>query len=884
MKKGFLLFLYIIASKIMFANHIIGGEIYYTYVGKGVSATSHVYKITLKLYKGGSGANLDVVVPITIFRSTSGASIKGQVYTKKYATLEGPFEVNYFSTDPCIYPPEDVNYQYGLYTVTVDLQESSYGYIIAYQRCCRDASIKNLKQPGEQGATYFTKIPGRLNATAPLSVINSSPKFSNNDSALVCRFSKFTLNFSAVDDDGDNLTYQFVAAHRGAGNIKDGIKCTEYRPDPACFPFEDCLYEQGFSETSPMGPNVTINPSTGIISGVAPGAGLYVVAVMCYEIRGSIIIGFHYKEFLIKVSAACSAVTAQLNTRPVSCDSFTVNFQNDAINNRISVDYFWNFGEPSSGVNNTSLLAAPAHTYSQAGDYKVKLKVSIGGNCADSAETIVKIYPGIRPDFDVFGECKNTAILFTDKTQADYGNITSWEWNFGDIISGFDNMSLLQNPSHVYSYANNYTINLKVESSKGCIDTVSKFITVKNSPQFSVFPKDTLICTIDTLQIGVIGLGSVQWSPNYMISNTSFQSPLVSPDVNTIYKIKFTDAFGCGATDSVIINVTDKVYQGNNYDTVICEKDPIILRLSSNALYYTWTPDNGTLSNTVIKNPTVTLSGSTATVYNVVGKISDKCFAENSITVTPVPYPVPVAPDVNVCAGESVQLQATGGSIYNWNPKTFLNNSTIPNPLAIKPSASVIYTLTVKDILGCPKPVQKTVRLNVIKINANAGPRDTSVVLGQPLQLDAGGGTSYLWLPDNRWLSNTAIGNPVALPQNNIEYIVRVSDRGCVGLDSINVKVYFVAPDLYVPNAFTPNRDGLNDIFRPVLLGIKSLDLFQVFNRFGQVIYNSTAVAKGWDGTFGGRPQESGTYLWIAKATDYTGKKIQRKGSLILIR
>jgi PKD repeat protein len=558
MKLSVLLFLLIATSKSICASPIIGGEMYYTYVGKGVSATSHVYKITLKLYREKNNENFEYLLPITIFRSLTGASIAGPVYTKNYAVLEGPFQVNYFSADPCVSPPEDVSFQYGLYSVTVDLQESSYGYIAAYQRCCRDTSVINLEKPGEQGATYFTKIPGRINSTSPLSVINSSPRFSNNDSALVCRFSKFKIDFSAVDADGDNLTYQFVAARRGGGNEKDGLKCNYFRPDPACFPFDNCIYKKGFSETSPMGPGITINPSTGIISGIAPDAGKYVIAVLCYEIRGTIIIGFHYKELLITVSASCSAITAQLNSMPVNCDSFTVHFKNDAVNAGLNANYFWDFGEPSSGVSNTSLLTTPAHTYITAGDYKVKLKVSLNGNCTDSAETIIKVYPGFRPDFDILGQCKNTPIQFIDKTQADFGNITKWEWDLGDW-GGQNNTSSLQSPTHVYFYPNDYTVTLKAQSSKGCVASVSKPFKIKNTPLFQVFPKDTLICTVDTLQINVVGTGIVRWKPAYMIDNVISPTPLMSPDVTTTYKISFTDAFGCTATDSIKINVTNGI-------------------------------------------------------------------------------------------------------------------------------------------------------------------------------------------------------------------------------------------------------------------------------------------------------------------------------------
>ncbi|MBL0144833.1 MAG: gliding motility-associated C-terminal domain-containing protein [Chitinophagaceae bacterium] len=478
---------------------------------------------------------------------------------------------------------------------------------------------------------------------------------------------------------------------------------------------------------------------------------------------------------------------------------------------------------------------------------------------------------------------QNTPIQFNDLSQHDFGTIFKWTWNFDDPSSGANNTSTIKNPTHIFANSGTYHVTLLVESDKGCSATIPQDVVVQDKPAFTVFPKDTLICTVDTLQISVTGTGSVTWSPNYMISDVNSQTPLVSPDVTTTYAVLFTDAFGCKGNDAVKINVVDRVTQGSDYDTTICTNDAVILRLNSNALYYTWTPNDGTLNSTSIKNPTATPLSQT--YYHVIGKISDKCFAENTIKVTPVPYPTVVAPDVSICFGKSTQLQASGVSSYNWSPRTFLSSTTIANPQVINPTNSVLYTLTVRDILGCPKPVQKTVRLNVVKIIANAGPRDTSVVLGQPLQLNATGGTNYLWINDTRWLSSTIIHNPIALPQSDIEYIVQVSDiNGCFAFDSIRVKLYRVSPGLYVPNAFTPNSDGKNDIFRPIVLGIKSLDLFQVYNRFGQMVYSGTDITQGWDGTFGGRPQDPANFVWIAEATDYTGKKIKRKGNVILIR
>ncbi len=122
-------------------------------------------------------------------------------------------------------------------------------------------------------------------------------------------------------------------------------------------------------------------------------------------------------------------------------------------------------------------------------------------------------------------------------------------------------------------------------------------------------------------------------------------------------------------------------------------------------------------------------------------------------------------------------------------------------------------------------------------------------------------------------------------PRNDIEYIVRVSNNaGCFDRDSIRVHVFKIKPDLLVPNAFTPNGDGKNDVFKPIAIGMKSIDVFMVYNRWGQMLYSGSGNSAAWDGTFAGRKQETATYVWYAEGVDYLNNKIKRKGSVILIR
>jgi gliding motility-associated-like protein len=866
------------------ASHIVGGEVFYEYLGVGTLPNSNSYRITVRLF-----TDCDQLCGGTTTVSCPPSTIRIGIFNN-FAPYTSAFfrniplgiqpRIELANYPPCIDIKPRVCYQVNTYTTVIDLPITANGYRVVYQSCCRDVTVNVQPDPttlsGQPGATYEAMIPG----TNVLPVGHNSCAVVNlRDTSLICPNTYFNLFFDAFDADGDSLSYHFVAAYKGSRQISG--------PDiPAAPIYNRVDYQFGYAGYIPLGNFVTIDPNSGLISGRAPNrSGRYLVNVIIREWRNGNKIAEHGKDFLVRIDN-CVIPNAYLRPRPSYCDSFTVVFQNDG--NDINVQKWeWFFGDPSTGSNNYSTLQNPSHTFSSAGKFTIKLFLNRGLDCADSTEREISVYPGFKPDFKQIGECVYTPIQFIDLTKTDSGTVNFWEWHFYDPIINRVDTFRIQNPYYTFLTAGLLPFDFIVGNSKGCMANLRRYVKVRATPVLNPYPKDTLICTVDTLQIGVTATGTIVWSPNYMIDNVNTLTPLVSPDISTTYTATITDTFGCKGSDSIRINVVDKVTQGSDYDTIICSGDAIKLRLNSDALYFSWLPNDGSLNNATNKNPVASPKVNSVTIipYTVIGKISNKCFAQNTINVKVVPYPNPIANDVSVCFGKSTQLNASGGSIYNWSPRAFLSSTIINNPKVINPTTSVLYTLTVKDTLGCPKPVQKTVKLNVVKINANAGPRDTSVVLGQPLQLFASGGTNYLWLPNNRWLSSTIIYNPIALPQSNIEYIVQVSDvNNCFAFDSIRVKLYTVKPGLYVPNAFTPNGDTKNDYFKPIALGIKSLDKFDVYNRWGQLVYSNTDLERGWDGTFGGRQQDPATFVWIAEATDYTGKKIKMKGTVVLIR
>lgn len=1079
---------------------------YYEYLGPGINDPSKLrYKVGLNLYIDCASTLIEPTWNFSFFNGRLPYTFIQDITVSAAPdyTVNGCVLPNCY---PCINNIPPRCYKIINYETIVELAPSPDGYIVSKQRCCRITGITNIAgNSANFGATYTIKIPGFNDG--PTAPIDASPVFIFNDTAVVCGNSQFTLNYKATDADGDSLSYSFVDAYDG-GSTGAPNPGTASNP-----PYNTIPYAAPYSGSQPLGAGATINPVTGIISGTAPPNGEYVICVLVKEYRNGLYIGETRKELHLK-TAPCNPLTAVANFVPITCDGFTVNFNQSSSGNPDT--WLWNFGDPLSGVNNTSSLPNPTHTFSDTGVYNVKLIVSIAGQCTDSITKPIRVYPGFLPGFINTTPCINIPIQFTDTTYSRYGAVNSWRWDFGDPATLADT-SHLQNPTYTYTTAGTYTVELRVTNDKGCDKTYTKAITIFDNPPLSVFPadsvycgldtlqlngvgtgtfiwtpalniigagtatprvfppvprtyyakltdangcitndslkvipkfdltnaitgpiaiceedtvvlkgtsnygnnitwqwtpaatvespandttrvypvvnttytlrtrwgnnciatkthtinvtplaipnagpdafvcgggqtstqlnasggisyvwtpatglsnpnipnpiasptvptyyvvavgvagcpklrtdtvfvdvgslpvfstiNDTLICDVDTLQLTTSGTGNFKWSPNYMISSTTVASPLVSPDVPTWYRVTLTDAVGCESKDSVFVDVKDHVTLNLGGDTTICQTDGFLINISSDGLYYQWTPATY-LNFDNIKQPFARPLNTIT--YHVVSSIG-KCKSEDDITVNVVPYPVANAgPDRDICSGFSTQLNATGGSSYAWSPSTFLNNSLIANPVSVRPSANIRYIVTVRDNLGCPKPVKDTVWVIVHPpVIADAGPRDTSVVLGEPVFLHATGADNYVWSPST-WLNNPNIANPVALPQDDIEYVVTATTNdGCVGTDRIRIHLYKVDPDMYVPTAFTPNGDGNNDVLRPIMLGMKGLNYFRVYNRWGVMMYSTTEIGQGWDGRYNGKGQDPATFVWMAEGVTYKGEIKKKKGYAVLIR
>lgn len=864
-----------------YASHISGGELFYEYLGPGVAPNSDKFRVTMRLYRecNSIGAELNSEqVNIGVYLNANNNRFGVIPLIPQWDRNNAPPELkNTPGAIPCLTGDKDVCFQVGTFSNTVELPRNTTGYILSWIRFSRQELTNVADDPYPEnsvGATFITRIPGtNLVGT---SGVNSSPQFVSKDTALVCGGKNFTLDYGASDSDGDSLSYSFCAAYNGGDNSLPNP------PPPAVLSLIQLPYLSPYSGSSPLGAAVKIDPKTGIISGKAPFPGKYVVNVCVTEWRNGIPLNIHRKDFIVKVGD-CTLTHAELKPSYLTCDGFTLTFENIDPSPEIN-SYYWEFGDINNTMD-TSTQPRPTYTYADSGTYFIKLVVNRGENCSDSTVSKALVYPGFIPDFKTDGSCSLNPYQFTDLTSTKYGFVNSWRWDFGDL-SVITDTSILQNPSYKYQLAQTASITLVVTNSKGCIDTLTKPLTIPDKPTVLLPFTDTLICIRDSLQLHVssgTGTATYNWFPPVDISNTAIADPFVFPKNSAAYIVTVNDK-GCINSDTVVVNVISSVQLSIGNDTTICQTDSIQLKPLTNGLYFAWSPSAG-LSDTTVKNPFA--QPLTNTQYKLVSSVGS-CGTSGIINIKTAPYPsADAGTDTSICFGKTTLLKANiVASQFTWSPTSTLLNENTLLPLA-GPQSTTSYILTVTDVLGCPKPVSDTVTVNVIpRILAFAG-HDTVIVAGQSLQLNASGGNIYSWSPVTG-LSNPNINNPVlelGAQYDTITYHLKVSTpEGCSAADDIKITVFKTLPDIFIPTAFTPNADRLNDILIPRVAGMKQFNYFRVYNRWGVMLYSTTQQGQGWDGTYAGSTQPSGTYVFAAQALDYTGKVVTKKGTVVLIR
>lgn len=460
------------------------------------------------------------------------------------------------------------------------------------------------------------------------------------------------------------------------------------------------------------------------------------------------------------------------------------------------------------------------------GNYPISYTFVTNFGCRADSSRLVIINPTPQASFSFTHGClPNAGIQFTSTSSLPGGNVNSLNhnWNFGDPLAGPDNPNISNaiNPLHVYHSLNTFDVQLQTVSAKGCVHDTS----IKLYPDINIFPQPDADFKIDSLKPICAG------SPVYFINQSTGGGQAIT---------QYYWSFGDGNSSSVL-NPNHVYGTHGNY--------PVTVWLQN---------AKGCISDTALVN-------------TIVHSIPKANFSFDS-----------------TCFGKPVQFKdrSTNNlgavSVWDWNMGNG-NTSALQNPVGTYSSYQP-YTVSLKVTTanGCASTrVSKT--FSIKKVNIFAG-RDTSIAKGQPLQLQAIGASTYTWSPATGLNSNT-IYNPIATLYNNYQtyYIKGITTEGCLGFDTINIKVFNRA-DVYVPNAFTPNGDGLNDYLQPFYIGIKQLNYFTIYDRWGNTVFNAKNQFDKWNARLKGEIVPSGNFVWIAEAVTFDGRLIQRKGSVMVIR
>ena len=387
------------------------------------------------------------------------------------------------------------------------------------------------------------------------------------------------------------------------------------------------------------------------------------------------------------------------------------------------------------------------------------------------------------------------------------------------------------------------------------------------------------VCIGSSATLHASGASTYVWQPDPTLSGGTTPDPTVTPSVIDTYYVTGTDTFGCKNKDSVVVYVFFPPPVGIGPDTAYICLGKSVQLIAAGGVNYQWRADS-TLSALNVPNPIATPVDTTwyyVTIYNI-----HQCHSFDSIEIN-VQLPVrAIAPSpYDMCINGFINLSASGGFYYLWSPSTGLSATTVSDPIA-RPDSSIVYTVKVSN--DCFSATA-TVDVNVHPLPiVNAG-TDTTIFRNTPATLNGTtNGTTYYWYPADNVQDATSLTTP-ATPLNTIKYYLYAGTAyGCYNLDSvvITVEPYTL---LLVPTAFTPNGDGVNDIFRIVrYLNIEKLEEFAVYDRWGEKVFSTDILTDGWNGTYKGHAEDMGVYVWYVRALTFDGQEIFKKGNVTLVR
>lgn len=521
-----------------------------------------------------------------------------------------------------------------------------------------------------------------------------------------------------------------------------------------------------------------------------------------------------WSDTALQVIEVYALPTARFTLPSVRCETMTITFANNSVANEGSlVKWKWNMGLGRPDTVRTTGEAF-SQLYPTAGQYRVTLTTETDRGCLSPLlDTMITVYPLPLPGFTMSDNCLVDPFSeFRDTSRVAGGTITKWAWQFGDpnATAANPNTSSLSAPRHTYTAATTYNVTLSVTSDQGCPASVTQAFTINGSvPKsgFSIIGGNSQ-CSNDSVRIqnnsfadvGNIIRLEIYWDDrNNRAHKTTDLRPLPGKLYSTAYPEFFTPASKTYAIRLV-------AYSGDN-----CVNDTTVLL---------------TLKNT----PAITFD----TLLPVCG--NDRAFSLAQAAIT------------NGVGGSGVYA-GTGIS----------PNGQFTPSAAGSGQHTVRYTHTGAN--GCVNAKQQTILVYPVP-TVTAGPDKILLEGGTDTLNGKGIGSNlvYAWSPST-WLSNTAVPNPQTKALDDIIYSLKVTSAdGCSASDEVLVKVLKMPA---IPNAFSPNGDGVNDRWEIKYLETYPGATVEIYNRYGQLVFRSKGYSQPWDGRYNGSPVPVGTYYYM---------------------
>lgn len=577
-------------------------------------------------------------------------------------------------------------------------------------------------------------------------------------------------------------------------------------------------------------------------------------------------------------SAISSIATSTLG----GCAPLTVQFNNLGTPGH---PFLWDFGNHDT----TSLVFNPVKTYATPGTYTASLyvKKSICNSLYDTAHVIIRVHPVPVASFTTAIDTCSNKVSFINQSNP-LTTPSYWYVNSTQVAT-------TTNHTQSFISAGTYTTMLITRTAFGCADTMIKTIVVPVD-SIAISPPQAK-CAKAVVPLLAQGGNSYSWQPVTGLSNPSIANPICHAQTTTIYTVTITQnsLFNkvCVKTLTTSVTVYPVIQAAFNFTIGPCRND-VTFTDASTISPVSWEWDFGNGSSSTTQNPSYSYSN--PHLYNVSLIVTNSNGCKDTI-VKPINLsgfdPITISNPVSKCAPDTVQLQATGGNYYHWAPPLGLSSVTIKNPKAFPPTTT-IYTVTIGNIVGtdtCKTVLTTTVTVYPFSYNtASITVSSTSVSIGQTATITLQGFTHTGTLSITPDIPVRMVNNEtyVISPSKTGEYEIIFTDpNGC----SHRLKTIYVEMitdvcnegTVYLPTGFTPNGDGVNDILY-VRSNFISEVYLTIYDRWGEKLFETDDVKKGWDGMYKGKKLDQGVYGYYMTFKCNNGQESFKKGNITLMR